>query len=854
MSTRKKTGRSDDDFDCEVRAHIELETDRLIEEGMAPAEARLAARRRFGNVTTVKERFHEAGRRLWLDDLRQDVRCALRSLRRYPVPTLVAVLSLAAGIGASTVTLTVRNAVFHKPPPTYRNPEQLSRVHVSRAEGPVQRIGSRVPAGLYAIWRETLGSSIAAAATRRGERDVRTGDRTESTPIRAGSPELFSVLGVEPVVGTISTGWTVGAAAPAPVALSHGTWHRLFDGRPDVVGQILWIDDQPHSVVAVMPQRFWFGEMNSPIWTVLDPRTVPPDELLDVVVRREPGVTRAMLEARLQVGLSDFTERLPADQRRWLLRTSGVEGTPLGQQVSIVLPYLLGTCVLLTLLIACANVAILMIAQWTAREHEIAIRASIGASRARIVRSLLTESVLVAALGGMLGVCATIALRSWIVLRAGGESGFFDLTIDTVVLVQTAVIALVTGIVAGITPALYETRRLHTNPLRIMAGSDRVRQRVRHALVVFEVAVTIALLVVTTAMIDGYRRTTRAQLGYATRPLMVARVENPKGVPAARVLDVLNNLPGVAVAAASSSVLPFASRGTQHAVAVDATGVDAIVAGQTGITGRFFDVLGVPMHAGRTFSDRDSASRAVIVNESLAKRLFPNRSPVGSQIWIEQSPFDVVGVVADYASNPMRQGTTDAAVFLPLPVESGEATRVSFVIRAQGDPAPLVQAVRREVREALVGTAVTTAYTIDQILDVAGQEILMGTAPLFPLIAIGMLLTTAGIYGVLAFAITRRSRELALRVAVGAGARDLIRLVVAHTARLLVTGSLVGIAITFGLSRLVRAGGGAGSIYDPPVHAFIVPVLIVMVIGALATWIPSRRVLEIDPVVLLRTT
>jgi hypothetical protein len=447
---------------------------------------------------------------------------------------------------------------------------------------------------------------------------VRTADRTEPASIRAVSPGLFSLLGVEPILGSTSTGRAAGAAAHAPVALSHGAWHRLFDGRPDVVGQTLWIDDQPHAVVAVMPQRFWFGEMNSSIWTVLDPRTVAPDELLDVVVRRDPGVTATMLEARLQSGLAAFTERLPADQRRWLLRVSGVEGTPLGQQVSIVLPYLLGMSVLLTLLIACTNVAILMIAQWTAREHEIAIRASIGASRARIVRSLLTESVLVAALGGVLGVCATFALRSWIVLQAGGEPGFFDLTIDTVVLIQTAVIALVTGIVAGITPALYETRRLHTNPLRTMAGSDRVRQRLRHALVVFEVAVTIALLVVTTAMIDGYRRTTNPQLGYATRPLMVAGVENPEGVPAARVLDVLNNLSGVAAAAASSTVLPFA-RGTQRAVAADPTGADVIMAGQRAITGRFFEALGVPMRAGRMFSDPDSAaSRTAIVNESLA--------------------------------------------------------------------------------------------------------------------------------------------------------------------------------------------------------------------------------------------
>ena len=179
---------------------------------------------------------------------------------------------------------------------------------------------------------------------------------------------------------------------------------------------------------------------------------------------------------------------------------------------------------------------------------------------------------------------------------------------------------------------------------------------------------------------------------------------------------------------------------------------------------------------------------------------------------------------------------------------------MQFLVRADGDPAPLVQTVRRELRDSVKGVTVTRAFTFDQIIAVMGQEVLLGTAPLFPLIAIGMLLTTAGIYGVLAFAITRRSRELAVRVAVGARGTDLVRLVTAHAMRLVFVGSILGIGFTFALSRIVRAGGGGGSIYDPPVQAFVIPVLIVVVIGALATWIPSRRALKIDPAVLLRTT
>ena len=567
-------------------------------------------------------------------------------------------------------------------------------------------------------------------------------------------------------------------------------------------------------------------------------------------MRRPAGETPAMLEARLRTGLADYAARLPAAERDLRVRVLGVEGTPIGHQVAIVLPYILATSVVLTLLIACANVAILMIAQWTAREHEIAIRASIGASRGRIVRSLLTESVLVATLGGILGVCVTFALRGWIV-RRGGDIQFFDLSIDPRVLVQTAVITLLTGMTAGLAPALYETRRLQVNPLRSMAGSDRVRQRWRSALVVFEITVTVALLVVTSSMIDGYLGARRAQLGYPTRPLLSARVDNPAGVPTARILEVLENLPGVASAAAATSA-PYGAIGPRVRVSADATESHAIVSERGEITAGYFSTLGVQIRAGRPFSAHEAGGVA-IVSETLARQLFQGRDPVGHRVWIADTSYDLVGVVADYASNPMRSGHFEPRIYVPLPVEpTQKAARVHVLVRAVGDPAPLTQTIRRHVRDAVPGTVVASAVTIDQVLAIGARELLIGTAPLFPLIVIGMLLTMAGIYGVLAFAIARRSRELAVRIAVGATGRDLVRLVSAHTLRLVGVGATAGIAVTFGLSRIVRTSGGAGSIWDPGPEAFVIPVLIVIVIGAAATWIPSRRALRINPAELLR--
>ena len=787
------------------------------------------------------------------DRLAQDLRAAVRSLRRFPIATVVAILSLAAGIGATTVTLMVRDILFYRYPPAYAEPSQLSRVQVGRPDRPIMALGNAVPAPLYAIWRDTLGDGIAAAAQSRGVRDIRAGDRTEAASVRAVSPNLFATLGVSLVMGEAPSAAVRDRSGAPPAVLSHRIWRRLFDADPTVLGRVVWIDEQPHTIVGVLPQRFWFSEMGAPIWTALDERTLAADDTLDVVVRRPPETTPAMLDAQLQSGLSQYARQRPAAERDLRLRVSGMEGTPIGHQVALILPYVLGTAVLLTLLIACANVAILLIAQWTTREHEIAIRASIGASRGRLIRTLLTESVLIAVSAAALGVCMTLILRTVVLRHAGGgdDDMFLDLSIDPLLFVQVAAVAVVTGILAGIAPAVYETRQLHTNPLRTIASSDRVRQRWRHALVVLEITITVALLVVTTAMIAGYLRARSAQVGYATAPLMSARLDNPSGVPTAAVLDLVTNIPGVAAAALATTV-PYATIGTRERVSSDVNGSNAVTAERGAISPTFFTALGVPLRMGRTFTS-DDGSRAIIVNETLARRLLPGNDPLGRRIWIGANEYDVIGIVADYSNDLLRPREAEPKVFVPLDERKGPA-RLHLLIRADSDPAPLTQTVRREIRDASTGTVVASAFTVDQIIRVMGQELLVGTAPLFPLIVIGMLLTTAGIYGTLAFAIARRSRELAIRAAMGASGRDLVRLISRQTVFLVASGASLGIGLTYGLARLVRASGGAGSVFDPTASAFVAPLIAIVAIGVVATWVPSRRARRIDPAVLLRTT
>jgi predicted permease len=848
MSTQKRSGA---DFDREIHSHLEIEAARLIEEGWPAAAAAREARRRFGNVTIARERFYDTGRFVWVERVLQDIRCASRAIRRAPSVAFVAILSLAAGIGATTVTLTVRDIVFNNYPPLYREPEQLSLVQVSPSERPIMPLGSPVPAPLFRMWQDALGPAI-GASTSLGVRDVRTNDRTDTALVRPVTPGVFALLGVDAEIGRADLTSAAAQREGRPAVLAYRLWDRLFERRPDAIGQTLWIDNVPYTVVGIMPQRFWFGDMNSPVWTVLDDRMLGDDDFVEAIVRRPSQMTPDMLVTRLRPGLAAYSSQQPAGRRDFLMKVSGVEGTPVGKAMSFVLPYVLGTAVLLTLLIACANVALLMIAQWTGRAQEIAIRASIGGTRSRIVRSLLTESVLIAVMGGLAGVAATFALRGWIASRAG-TGGFYNFSVEPSIFFWTAAITLLTGIAAGIAPALYETRRLHVNPLRTLSGSDRIRQRSRNALVVFEITVTMALLVVTSAILDGYQRTRRAQLGYDTRPLLSARIENPRGVPVSQVLDVLARIPGVATAAAASN-RGYVVRGERVQVSGDSTGANAVGSYQTNIGPDFFSALGVKMRSGRPFSTQESpssGSRVAIVNQALVRRLAQGDTP--ARIWIGTMSYDVIGVVSDYASNPMHTYEIDPRVFLPLPESSKTTPRLDFLIRATGDPGPLTQTVRQEIREALTGTVVTSASTADQLLTVIGQEILVGTAPLFPLIVIGMLLTTAGIYGVLAFAVTRRSRELAVRVAVGADRWDLVRLVSTQSLKLVGVGCTFGIGLTFALSRVVRASGGAGSIWDPAWQAFIAPLLIIAIIGVFATWLPSRRAMRINPAALLRT-
>lgn len=848
--------RSAEDFNEEIQAHIVLETARLMEDGLSPEDARAAAVRRFGNITRAQERFYEARRILWLDRLLQDLRCALRSMARHPLASGVAVISLAIGIGSTTAMLTLRDAVFFKPPPLYRSPEQLSVVQITTAE-----IGrGRVPGGLYKLWSWgameasgqrmplSLYTGIAAAAAARAA-DIRTSNQRETVPVQAVTPELFSVLDVPAALGrTFSHADRETAIAPTAV-LSHHIWQLFFDGSPSAIGRNIWIDGQPRTVIGVMPDRFWYSGMESPIWIPLDESALLPDELLEVVVRRYPHIAHAVLAEGLQRSVTEYAGRLPENKRQLRVLVSPMIGTPVSKSISPFVVLLMEGAVLLTLMIACTNVAILMMVQWTGREREIAIRASLGASRGRLMRLLLTESMILGGFGGALGICATFLLRGLIMRHGPAQVGLFDLTVDPAVLIQSAVATLLCGIMVGLAPALYETRRLEGNPLRALPV-DRVRQRWRHTLAIMEVTLTMALLVVAGAMIDGYYRNMSFNMGFPTRALLTARVENPAGVQVTQILERLNSLPGIDRVAAATAV-PLSAWGDIQEVATDAAGSNSTRGDRALISPDFFTTLGVSIRQGRPFTGADAAASepVVIINETLRRRLLSNGDFVGKYLWSGNSAYQIVGVAADYADLPL--GRPKARFYLPITQHLGAVKRVEFVVRTTGNPIAMVRNIRSAIRGDFPTHALSATHTLDSTIESAGREILSVVYPMALLIAIATLLTAAGIYSVLAFAVTLRSRELAVRVAIGATRVDVLRLVAFHSIRLVAFGLVLGTGATFALTRIAQ---GAGGVFDSPGwQAFVIPILIVVGVGALATWIPSRRALAINPAELLRT-
>jgi predicted permease len=699
--------------------------------------------------------------------------------------------------------------------------------------------------------REGLFTEIGAAAQIRS-RNVRLERREETMPVQAITPSLFPALGVEPVLGRSFTREDAGAAAPPVVLLSYTVWQRDFGRRSDALGAVVRLDGIAHTVIGVLPERFHFDSISTAMWTPVSEGAAgnPP---LDVVVRA-PNVSEKALVLAFQEPLSEYRKTLGPGGSGMFVRFRPIYATSVREALDLTRSFVAAGAVFLviiavslTLAITCANVAIVMIAQWSARQQETAIRAVLGAGRLRIVRMLALEVMIVAVCAGALALAATIALRA-VVLRVAPLSVFFDFSMDFSVLATVTGVTLLAGLLSGLMPALMQTRKLQFNPGAVAQTTSKTQHRFRSALVIAEITVVIALLVVMGAMVNSYSRIMAAGGGFHIDRLVTLRVDAESGVRIPEIVERLRALPGIESATAASALPIFNSDSDQRAMTT--SGGDPAPAGVVYAGSDYFRTAGLTLVRGREFSVQDDVrdSQVAVVNETLARRLWPGADPIGQHIWVNAKPSEVVALAADFVS--VFRTTSPPTVYVPLSQRVGPVQGQQFLIRTAGDPMRVISSLRSEIGLIASDQAVSRVSSVKNQIEAGAAEMLVGVYIFLPLVFVGLLLSAAGMYGILAFTISRRMKELAIRMAVGATARDMLWLVAGETSRLVITGTATG---TLVMLWLVRTAQHESYVFaKPSIAMFAVPVVILLITAAIATWIPARRAMSVDPATTLR--
>jgi putative ABC transport system permease protein len=799
--------------------------------------------------------------------LLQDLRYGLRVLLQRPGFTLVAVLALALGIGANTAIFSVVHSVVLRPLP-YPDAERLVTVWDDN-----QRQGWHKDVTGYSTFSEWQAQSdvFEALAAHRGWGPSLTGagepERLLGTLV---TPAFFDVLRILPLYGRTFQPEDGQEGQDRIAVLGHGLWQRRFGGDPAVVGQTLRLDDAPVTVVGIMPEGFGFPSRTSELWSVLSPPREPDrgNHYLEVVGRLRPGVGAAQADRALDA----LTARLAGEFPR-VYEGFGVNVVPLHEHlvgdVRPALLVLLGA-VLFVLLIACANVANLLLARTAGREREIAVRTALGAGRGRIVRQLLTESVLLGLAGGALGLLLALWGGELLVsLAPGGLPRLERLGLNGPVLLFTLGASLLTGILFGLAPALQASRPDLNESLKEAKGIGAgVRgRRVRSLLIVAEVALALVLLVGAGLLMQSFARLQEVEAGFDTERLLSFHLSLPStkypedpqiGAFHRQALERLGALPGVESAAAVMS-LPLTGSYSSATFSIEGQAqppdAQSLEVKLNVVSDGYLGTMGIPLKSGRFFgaSDAEGAAPVAVVNETMARLHFPGVDPVGKRFkWgrldSERYPWrEVVGVVGDVRHKSL-EAPSDPEVYMPLGQEAIRAA--AFVLRTATDPATLAPAVRREVQALDSALPIYGLRTMDELLSgsLAQRRFNLWLLGLFASVA--LLLAAVGIYGVMSTMVGQRTREIGIRMALGARRADVLRMILGEGVGLVLVGVGIGLAGAIALSRALGSLLYEVSRTDPVTYGAVAVVLVLA--AALACYVPARRAMGVDPMQALR--
>jgi putative ABC transport system permease protein len=859
---------AEEDLEREVAAHLALLEDEYRRRGMSEDEARLAARRALGSSAHAKDLHRDARSFVWLDDLRRDLSHGARSLSRNRGFATVAGLTLALGIGANTAIFSVISAVLIRPLP-YPDADRLVQVFAPPSSNPIVALRRREPS-LYPqafdrLRRNTRSLSHVAGYISMTGTLTGQGDAVRLTGVTA-SASLFPALGATPLVGRTFGDAEEADGADAVVVLSHAVWQTYFNSDRSVVGRVIALDGRGRTVVGIMRDDFSFPDRTTQFWT---PYVMPAPKSGSfispaVIAHLRDGVSREAAEDDVNGVLQDA----PSSRARYQL--SGLQD----ELVAPVKPALLilAGAVGLVLLIACVNVANLLLVRTAAREHEIALRRAIGASPGRLVRQLLTESGLLAIAGAAAGV--GLAFGAVALLRAlastlprrdlgGGVAlpRIDEIAIDARVLLFTIGLALITGLLCGLLPALRHSRPRTADVLRERAASPRVGGW----LVAAEIAMAMVLLVGGGLLMHSFFKLATADRGYdAAHVVTFQATGRPSFGPQARafaeeLVERIASIPGV-VAVGYSNNLPLVLQGFGRDVYPEPPGPRRTVRPQPGmhaISPRFVAALGLRIVEGHGFSEGEAARHEALVTRAFARSAFFDGPALGSRIYggrsrshPEGEEWEVVGVLEDMNQFSLQQRPNPEMFiidFVPPPPGLGGSY---FAVRTSADPWSTAASVRGIVRQIDPAATVDNIATMNQIVSNAMAQPRLYAVLLGLFAAVAVALAAIGIYGVLGFTVTHRTREIGIRVALGARPGQVMALILRQTALLTMLGIVAGVIGAASFSRYLEGLLFGLTPLDPLTFAAVIAVFVA--VAALASYVPARRATRIEPQVALR--
>ena len=876
---------ADRELDEELQYHVDRQTEENIAKGLTPQEARRQALIETGGIERVKENCRDARGLRWAQDIAQDARFALRMLRRNPGFTTVAVLTLALGIGANTAIFSVVNTVLLQPLPY---PQANRMVELIRTF----QDGSTYPTvsiAKYMVWRNRTDVFEAFAVSDHGSGDnLMTGGELEQVNVVHASAGYFAVYGAAMEKGRTFTPAEDLPGGPHVAVISNALWRNRMGGDPNFVGQTIRLGGTLYEVVGVASSSF-SPDPPVDIWLPLqaDPNSTSQTHNLLVVARLKPGVTLAKAQAAMAFAVAEFRRKFGANA----VMGDGEGATAVSLRDSVVgdvrpaLLLLLGS-VAFVLLIACANMASLLLSRATSRRREIAIRSALGAGRRRIVFQLLVESTLLSMSGGVLGLAlgyfgvhALFAMDPGNIPRVG--QGGAAVMLDWKVLVFTVLVSAITGILFGVLPAFHASKPdviAEINEGGARFGTSLRENKSRSVFVVTEVALAVILVAGAALLIRTFAalRSVNPGLELHNALTMQTRLTGEQfatgaglGLVAREGERRLEGLPGVK-AAAIGAYLPFSGREDMPFTIDARPPTNDLFSGDVEwrfVSPGYFDVFQIPLVRGRLFEmgDDTKAAPVVLISEKMARQYWPNQDPIGQLITIGgkfmgpefvEPPRRIIGIVADVKDENLRD-IFRATMYVPMgQISDALAVRISrgapmtWMVRTSGNPYALSAGIQRELRAATGGLPVGNVRSMDQLVSAATARSGFNMVLLSIFAGIALLLAMIGVYGLVAYSVQQRTREIGIRVALGAQRGDVLKMVLQEGLTLCALGIAVGISGAFAVTRLMKSLIFDVRPTDPTTFAGVVVLL--ALVGLTACWIPARRAMRVDPMVALR--